>query len=44
LNAAPEADKIVDVSKNAKMWLTFAGSLGLYLIWKFVFNLWPLGQ
>jgi len=44
LSAIPEADKMVDVSKNAKIWLAFAGSGAVYLIWNYVFNFWPLGQ
>jgi hypothetical protein len=44
LNATPETDKMADVSKNAKIWLAFAVSAAVYLIWNFVLNFWPLGR
>jgi hypothetical protein len=36
-------DIMAGMGKNAKLWLTFAGSMTVYLIWKFVFHFWPLG-
>jgi hypothetical protein len=30
------------VSKNTKLWLTFGATMTMYLVWKFVFNFWPL--
>jgi hypothetical protein len=36
-------DLYLDMSKSTKLWLTLAGSVTIYLIWKFVFHLWPLG-
>src|SRR3984957_10651003 len=30
------------LSKNAKLWLTFAATITMYLIWKFLFHFWPL--
>jgi hypothetical protein len=30
------------MSKNAKIWIVFAVTMGLYLVWKFLFNFWPI--
>jgi hypothetical protein len=43
LHVGGGAEKMAGVSKNTKLWLTFAGTAALYLIWKFIFNFWPLG-
>jgi len=32
----------MEMSKNTKLWLTFGLSFIAYLVWKFVFHLWPL--
>jgi len=35
---------MAELNKNARIWIWFAISFTLYLIWKFAFHFWPMDR